>query len=215
MPVGPLLQLSGDPGRGPTPGTTEGGRAKSRFRSSMYMSISWSSLASMSSTCQCVLPIVKQFLIVKSQSDVVVLYPVTYQSQNNKYFKGYNSNVHYPQCCSLKGPELYPFSHCPKGLVLLHLQSKRLKIILQDFLLVKNSNQRDLSTKITVTLQYYYEQGKIIFRQLYCNLRRERFCPHLPLYFYYPGSQAYLGLVYVFRLGSLLSQDLVQPVRCK
>lgn len=66
MPVGPLLQLSGDPGRGPAPGMTDGGRAKRRFRSSMYMSISWSSLASMSSTCQCALPILKYFLKVKS-----------------------------------------------------------------------------------------------------------------------------------------------------
>lgn len=55
--VGPLLQLSGEPGsgaedvgvagKGADPG---GGRARRRFRSSMYRSISWSNLDSISST---------------------------------------------------------------------------------------------------------------------------------------------------------------------
>ena len=55
--VGPLLQLSGEPGRGaeevgvvgkrPVEG---GGRARRRLRSSMYRSISWSNLDSISST---------------------------------------------------------------------------------------------------------------------------------------------------------------------
>lgn len=55
--VGPLLQLSGEPGRGAEEvgvvgkGTEpSGGRAKRRFRSSMYRSISWSNLDSISST---------------------------------------------------------------------------------------------------------------------------------------------------------------------
>lgn len=54
--VGPLLQLSGEPGRGAEEvgvgkgAEPSGGRAKRRFRSSMYRSISWSNLDSISST---------------------------------------------------------------------------------------------------------------------------------------------------------------------
>lgn len=55
--VGPLLQLSGEPGRGAEEvgvagkGTEpRGGKAKRRFRSSMYKSINWSNLDSISST---------------------------------------------------------------------------------------------------------------------------------------------------------------------